>query len=187
VPIYITLPTKEEALEEARLFNAASAFPPIVWGAVDGTHVLVMPPVQHETAFRNRHHDLSLNVMIVCGASGKIFSVCSSRPGSEHDSPIFESSALYTLLHDEGWRPFPGAILLADSAYKGTHPFMCTPFLDAAAMGDERKEYFNECFRRARTHVEMCIGCLKAKFPVLKSGIRFKKIEKSGKLVQVRH
>jgi uncharacterized membrane protein len=186
VPEYITLPTTAEALEEASLFHAASSFPPIVWAAVDGTHILVTPPSKHETAFRNRHHSLSLNVMIVCGASGKIVSVRSSRPGSEHDSPIFESSDLFRILHEQGWRPIPNGIILADSAYKGTYPFMCTPFLDAAAIGDPRKERFNECFRRARTKVECCIGQFKAKFPVLRTGIRFKKMEKCSKLVQVR-
>jgi hypothetical protein len=91
-------------------------------------------------------------------ASGKIFSVRLSRPGSEHDSPIFESSDLFRLLRDQGLRQFPKAIILSDSTYKGTHHFMCTPFLDATAMGDSRKERFNECFRRARTKVDICIG-----------------------------
>ena len=41
VPKYNVLPTKEEALEEARLLSARSNFPPIGWGAIDGTHICV--------------------------------------------------------------------------------------------------------------------------------------------------
>jgi hypothetical protein len=41
VPNYIRLPTASEAREEAQLFNLGSGFPPIVWGAVDGTHIRV--------------------------------------------------------------------------------------------------------------------------------------------------
>ena len=41
VPDYNVLPTKEEALKEAKMLNARSNFPPIGWGAIDGTHILV--------------------------------------------------------------------------------------------------------------------------------------------------
>jgi hypothetical protein len=44
VPQYIQLPTEEEAKIQAELFhqNSHCAFPPIVWGAIDGTHVTVI-------------------------------------------------------------------------------------------------------------------------------------------------
>jgi hypothetical protein len=186
VPQYITLPTYEEAQEEAHLFHAASSFPPIVWGAIDGTHVLVSPPSSQETAFRNRHHSLSLNVMIVAGASGRISAVCSSMPGSNHDSRIFEQSHLFYLLNVLNWRPCPNFIVIADSAYKGTHRFLATPYLDGVAAGDPRKEEYNVCFRRARTKIEQTIGRVKNKFPVLSNGIRFKSMKKNAQMVQVR-
>jgi hypothetical protein len=44
VPVYIRLPTSEEAKVEAELFHKDShcRFPPIIWGAIDGTHVRVI-------------------------------------------------------------------------------------------------------------------------------------------------
>ena len=38
-PNHIVLPTEEQARREAELFTNKSNFPPIVWGAIDGTHV----------------------------------------------------------------------------------------------------------------------------------------------------
>jgi hypothetical protein len=77
-------------------------------------------------------------------------------------------------------------IIIADSAYKGTYPFLATPILDAQAIGNPRKQRYNRKFRRARVSVECGIGQLKAKFQVLKTGIRLKKVDDCAKLVQVR-
>jgi hypothetical protein len=63
---------------------------------------------------------------------------------------------------------------MGDSAYKGTYPFLATPFLDANAVGNPRKQHFNVKFRRAHVSVECGIGKLKAKFQILKTGIRLK-------------
>ena len=41
VPDLITLPTPQEAAAEARLFQSKSGFPPIAYGAIDGTHIPV--------------------------------------------------------------------------------------------------------------------------------------------------
>ena len=41
VPKFIVLPTREEALREAMLFNERSGFPAIAWAAIDGTHINV--------------------------------------------------------------------------------------------------------------------------------------------------
>ena len=55
--------------------------------------------------------------MIVCGPSGRIYAVLSDAPGKFNDASIFRNSALFKLLDEQKWRPFPGAVLLGDSAY----------------------------------------------------------------------
>jgi hypothetical protein len=107
---HILLPSSREALHEADLFHARSGFPKIVWGAIDGTHITITPPKTHEATFRNRHHGLSLNVLLCIGASGVIHFVSSAQPGSGHDSRIFEASALFQILLN-GWRPIPRGTL----------------------------------------------------------------------------
>ena len=41
VPVYNVLPTEEEAREEAEEVWFRSGFPAIVWGIIDGTHIVV--------------------------------------------------------------------------------------------------------------------------------------------------
>ena len=65
---------------------------------------------------RNRKNGLSLNVVIVAGASYRVYSAI-SKGGSQHDMSILEGSNLFTLLNVDGWRPFPGSVLLGDKAF----------------------------------------------------------------------
>ena len=41
VPKFIRVPNREEGLKEARLFHILSKFPAIIWGIIDGSHILV--------------------------------------------------------------------------------------------------------------------------------------------------
>ena len=41
VPDLIKLPTEEQALKEAKTYQSKNGFPPIAWGAIDGTHIPV--------------------------------------------------------------------------------------------------------------------------------------------------
>ena len=79
----------------------------------------VSPPSTENTKdfYLNRHHQHSLNTMIVAGISGRIYSVLSVAPGKFNDASIFRNSALFKLLDEQKWRPFEGAVLLGDSAY----------------------------------------------------------------------
>ena len=86
----------------------------------------------------NRHHDHSINAMIVSGVSGRIYSVLCDTPGKYNDASIFRNSALFKLMDEQKWRPFDGAVLLGDSAYMVRTPinssslilskrFLCRP------------------------------------------------------------
>ena len=61
---------------------------PFVIGAVDGTHVGVFPPKEHEAAFINRHHEHSLNAVMVCGPDMVFYNANSNAPGRWHDSRV---------------------------------------------------------------------------------------------------
>ena len=56
----------------------------------------------------------------------------SSEYGSRHDSDVMTHSRLYHKFVHQNYRPFPQAVLLADSAYEGKviiHKSHCEPFL----------------------------------------------------------
>ncbi len=78
-------------------------------GAVDGTHVNVMPPREHEGAYVNRHHAHSINCQVVCGPSMQFFDAYINAPGSLHDARVMRRSRIYDRFQ-QGWRPFPGEL-----------------------------------------------------------------------------
>ena len=39
---YLTAPTEDQAIKEARLFHARTGFPKLIFAAVDGTHIKVL-------------------------------------------------------------------------------------------------------------------------------------------------
>ena len=61
---------------------------PSVCGLIDGSHILITPPAADEDSFINRHHDHSLNILVVCGPDLRIYYVNSRAPGRWHDSRV---------------------------------------------------------------------------------------------------
>jgi hypothetical protein len=127
---HVKMPTQEEAIKEAKLFSAASGFPPIVFGAIDGTHVIVMPPKAQTILYRNRHSRLSLNILMMGGASGLIYFVKANCPGSFNDNRILRHSVLWEILEINGWLPFPGGIIIGEI-------FFCTRLHLSSALQDK--------------------------------------------------
>ena len=82
---FITFPANPHAA--AGKFKDVAGIP-FVAGAVDGTHVRVFPPKEHEAAFVNRHHEHSLNAVMVCGPDTFFYYANSSSPGRFHDSRV---------------------------------------------------------------------------------------------------
>ncbi len=62
-----------------------------------------------------------------------------------------------------GARPFPGAIILGDSAYPNTD-WLVTPF---PGDPDGPKKKFNKAHTRTRNTVERCFGVVKKRFYAL--------------------
>ena len=71
------------------------------------------------------------------------------------------------------------------SAYKGTYPYLCTPFLDGTIQGDKERTHFNHCICANRASIERTYGQLKRKFATLGLGLRFKSVSKSSQFIKV--
>ena len=116
-------------MTEALLFSqkANGPFPPIIFLSIDGTHVKCEPPKKKRKTsalndprshYYNRHDELSINVMMVVGASYRIYECVATSKGAVHDSKVFENSDLFELLSTHKWRPFENSLIVGDSAYK---------------------------------------------------------------------
>ncbi|XP_041420063.1 putative nuclease HARBI1 [Xenopus laevis] len=133
---------------------------PNVIGAIDCTHIGLIPPAEKERYYYNRKGFHSINVQVVCDASSKILDVVAKYPGSTHDSFIFRNSHLHQRLQageaGNGW-------LLGDSGY-AVKPWLITPLLNPLTAAEDN---FNSSHKATRCIIERTFGILKSRFRCL--------------------
>ncbi|KAJ1192410.1 hypothetical protein NDU88_001717 [Pleurodeles waltl] len=88
-PRHICFPnTLQKQQETKQGFYAISGFPHVL-GAIDCTHVRLVPPAATEHLYRNRKHTHSINVQAIVDHQGMFTNIVAKYPGSVHDSFIF--------------------------------------------------------------------------------------------------
>ncbi|XP_045509508.1 putative nuclease HARBI1 [Colias croceus] len=135
---------------------------PGVLGCIDGTHIAIIRPTDHEETFLNRKHFHSLNVLILCDSKLNIMYVDASFGGAAHDSYVWNHCPIKSHLQRLGRNEH--CWLLGDSGY-AQRPWMMTPILGAGSGTPE--EYYTNLHCRVRNTVEWCIGVLKARWRCL--------------------
>jgi len=134
---------------------------PFVCGCLDGTLINIDAPVQDEAAYVDRHGNHSINALLVSGPDMSFYYVLADWPGSVHDARVLRNSGLYERF-EGGWRPFPDAIILGDSAY-GSRQWLIPP--ETENPGDVRERRFLRLHKATRRLIESAIDILKEKFP----------------------
>ena len=135
---FIKFPTSRAAVDRnVQQFELISGFPGLV-GAIDGTHVKIVAPVDNEPLYVNRHRYHSINVQVVCDANYCLLDVVAQWPGSTHDSRILHQSALKQLF-ERGIVP-QGCHMLGDSGYP-CMTWLLTPFLPPRRQLHQLEEY----------------------------------------------
>uniref|UniRef100_A0A914Y8G0 DDE Tnp4 domain-containing protein n=1 Tax=Panagrolaimus superbus TaxID=310955 RepID=A0A914Y8G0_9BILA len=90
-------------------------------GSLDGTYIQIRN-IGDRTNWICRKRYPAINMTIMVDASGLICYVSCRWPGSMHDSTVYRNTDLYRVANRPPpgrWEPFPGAVVLADSAYIG--------------------------------------------------------------------
>lgn len=142
----VCFPTRQEEDAIAEHFFNYSGFPKVC-GVIDGTHVQIQAPTEHEDQFVNRKNYHSINVQIVCNHVNKITNVVAKWPGSTHDARILDESRLAHEFQDGSHK----GLLLGDSGYP-CRSWLMTPFRHPAnrpqaSIGYLRPiHYFDYCF-----------------------------------------
>ena len=152
LPRYVRLPTGEESALVKQRFRQNSGIPGIL-GCIDGTHIQIQAPSDHEYLYVNRKGYHSINVQIACDASYRIINLVARWPGSTHDARILRESMLYQDF--EAGRV--NGLLLGDSGYP-LKRWLMTPILAPRTEQDRR---YNSIHAATRSIVERCIGVLK--------------------------
>jgi len=168
----------QDCTKLAKEFYEIAGFP-LVAGCLDGTHITIKPPANDENSFVNRHHTHSLNVLAVAGPDLTIYYLNTNHPGRCHDAHVLRQSSLWQSFEEQGDRPFPGAVLLGDSAYP-LKQWLLTPF---SGDPDGAKARYNSAHIKTRNVVERAFGVIKSRFFALKTGIRLKDPAKAAKLI----
>ncbi|XP_045506318.1 putative nuclease HARBI1 [Colias croceus] len=136
---------------------------PGVLGCVDGTHVALVKPSEHEERFFNRKHYHSRNVQIICDSDLNILNVDATFGGATHDAYIWRNSEINNhlqQLHNNG----ESIWLLGDSGYP-LRPWLLTPIVNAVPGTAE--DHYTNVHCSARNTVERCIGVLKTRWRCL--------------------
>ena len=112
----VSWPTEsDERTKVASAFFLKKRFPGVC-GAIDGTLIPILAPSQDEWQYVDRKGGHSLNLMAVAGPRYEFFALNCNWPGSVHDARVLRESLMFRRFV-EGWRPFPNAVLVGDSAY----------------------------------------------------------------------
>ena len=149
-----------------------------VVGCIDGTHIPVCVPRAQREAFINRKGFPSINVMTVARPDRAFLAASAHCGGRVHDARVLAISGLPEFIR--AGNPAPNAVLLGDSAY-GLTPWLLTPLANPTTYAERQ---YNFAHARTRVAVENAFGTLKMRFPVLMTGLRLKKIERSVAVIR---
>ncbi|KAJ1204244.1 hypothetical protein NDU88_008025 [Pleurodeles waltl] len=133
---------------------------PNIIGAIDGTHVALVPPKDNEQVYRNLKNYHSMNVQVVCLADQYISHLNAKFPGSVHDAYVMRNSSIPYVMEQLQrqcvW-------LIGDSGYPNL-TWLLTPVRNPRTRAEER---YNEAHGRTRRVIERTFGLLKARFRCL--------------------
>ena len=176
---FIQFPPRNQHNRVAQKFRQKFNFPGVI-GCVDGTHIPVLVPKDDVAeTYRNRKGFMSLNVQMVCGPNSEIYDITANWPGSAHDAAIWTSCDLNGKL-SSGMASIEHH-LLGDSAYP-LKEFLLTPYKNPSNSSQVR---YNKRHSSTRMAIEKAYGQLKRRFPLLKNGLKFRKIADSANCVVV--
>ncbi|XP_052624812.1 uncharacterized protein LOC111888675 [Lactuca sativa] len=143
-------------------------------GALDGTLVHAVVPVDQQTRYRGRGKvECYQNVIGICNFDMIFTFVWAGCEGIAHDSKVLKEVAF----NPTSGFPFPppDKYYLCDAAYTNTRGFMAPYRNTRYWLADfqrnralTKEEMFNHAHAQLRNYIERAYGVLKARFPILK-------------------
>lgn len=156
---YISWPTQERKAIISENFKAKQNIRNII-GAIDGSHVRINRPSEHEETYVNRKQYHSMIIQAVCDSSKLFTDICCGEPGSLHDARVLRRSNLFRRAQTPNY--FGEYFLIGDSAYPALS-WLVTPFKDNGNLTEQQKT-FNFKLSSTRMVIEHAFGLLKCRF-----------------------
>lgn len=136
---HIKWPTGHQVQRTINGFQQLKRFPRVL-GAVDGSHIPIRSPTEHQKNYINRKGFHSIILHAVCDAKTHFLDVYCGWPGSVHDARVLKNSSLYALANSAD-NFFPGNThILGDSAYP-LQDWLLTPYKDYGNLNAAKKNY----------------------------------------------
>ncbi|XP_068100249.1 putative nuclease HARBI1 [Hyperolius riggenbachi] len=154
---HIYMPKERSEWNEVKSKFYRVAGMPNVLGAIDCTHVPLIPPKLKEHIYRNRKSYHSTNIQVVVDSDMVIRNVVTGYPGCVHDAHIYRNCRLFQAF-DAG--RMPSGWLLGDSGYPCL-PWTLTPVLRPTTAAEIA---YNKAHTKTRVVVERTFGVLKGRF-----------------------
>ncbi|XP_056375375.1 putative nuclease HARBI1 [Hyla sarda] len=157
---YIKFPASMEEIQaiKEQFYNIAGF--PNVLGAIDCTHVALVPPADSEHVYRNRKMYRSINVQVLVGPNLQILDIVPNYPGSCHDSFILQGTELFRRFQRGD---YGDSLILGDNGYR-LSSWLMTPYLNPRTPAEQR---YNLAHKNTRSIVERTFGILKSRFRCL--------------------
>lgn len=163
LPEVVKFPSNQDTPRVQHDFRNIAGFPGVV-GIVDGTHIKIQAPTEHEEVFVCRKMYHSINVQVVCDAKMYITDLVVRHPGNTHDARIWRESALGEQFATRQHR----GVILGDSGYPCL-PWLMTPLGNPTTRAEER---YNSALTHTRRLIENVIGVWKRRFHCLHDELR---------------
>ncbi|KAK3876809.1 hypothetical protein Pcinc_018427 [Petrolisthes cinctipes] len=156
---FVHFPVNPQEIQRMKVeFSRVGGFPGVV-GVIDGTHIKIVAPKDHEEVYVNRKNFHSINVQVLFDAKYQPRDIVARWPGSTHDARILRESGLWQAFENHQL-PIPaGSYLLGDSGYPCKR-WLLTPYLRPQG---EYQEAYNRAHKQTRSIVERGIGQIKTK------------------------
>ena len=173
LPRYVHIPQDSVLQEIVDGFHSRWGFPQTI-GAIDGTHIPILRPVESAADYYNRKGYYSVLMQALVDFRGIFMDINIGWPGKVHDARVFSNSSLFkkansgTLLSNRpqliGGVQVP-LIILGDPAYP-LLPWLMKPYLDNSST-TSKERLFNYRQSRSRMVVENAFGRLKGRWHCL--------------------
>ena len=177
---FVYIPQGESLREVVRGFQDCWGFPQTA-GAIDGSHIPIIKPLDSASDYYNRKGFYSMILQGVVDFRGLFLDIYAGWPGKVHDARVFANSTLYSK-GIEG-KLFPSwtermdgcsvpLVILGDPAYP-LMPWLMKPYTENEHTPQDKK-HFNYRQSRARMVVENAFGRLKGRWRCLLKRLDFK-------------
>ncbi|KAK2655124.1 hypothetical protein Ddye_008176 [Dipteronia dyeriana] len=147
-------------------------------GAIDGTHIPTTVMRHDNSSFRDRHGNISQNILAACNFDLEFMYVLAGWEGSAHDSKLLNDD----LSRRNGLKVPQGKYFLADCGFANRRQFLapyqgvCYHLQDFVGTGNDpenEKELLNLRHASLRNVIERIIGIFKSRFTIFKSAPSF--------------